>query len=311
MGGHVALVRCSVAANYLRYNGIVYNKADIIDFVDDPETLGRWLVAGLVTQEFTAREDDNHKYDVALVPTSLASTNLTGPYYTMAAADRAVFVCDYGPVVTTGTVNLEVFQAKNVAGLSAVAILNASAITNATEVTHVAAVKNITLATMVSGTTVTITAYKRNSTTAIPLYPKIYTAGGATDVTTRTFQVGAGDTADAAQLVVCLNDVTYGTPEIFWASAAGVVTGQVIDDLSTFTITCSVDDATDVRTQPQGKIIVEVDRNAITWASGFGWVAAKVTTTATIVCGVTLIRVGAAFSPNAQQTDVVPVSIIR
>jgi hypothetical protein len=228
----------------------------------------------------------------------------------MVGVDYAEFVCQYGPVVTTGTVQLEVLQATSVVGAGAATLTKATVITNATEITHVAAVKTITLATLAAGTTVTITPYKKNSTTATPLYPKVYTAqAGATDVTQGLFQVVAVDATDAGELVKCLNDPTRGTPEIFWTSAAGVVTGQAIDDQTTFTITCSVDDATDVRAQPQGQIIVQIDKNAL--SAGFTWLAAKVTTTATIVCAVTLVRHAGKFSPNAQQTDIVPSSILN
>ena len=305
----MALVRITLLKPAL-YQGVWYNTGDVVDFVDDAQTLGRWVMAGICTQGFTARESDNHKYDVGMVPTSLASTNLTGRYYSMVGVDRAVFICQYGPVVTTGTVQMEILQATDVIGTGAATITKGTVITNATEITHVAAVKVITLATLAAGTTVTITVYKKNATTAAKNYPMIFTSqAGATNVALRQFQVVGVDATDAAQLVVCLNDPTYGTPEIFWVAAAGAVTGQAIDDSTTFTITCSVDDATDVRTQPQGQIIIGIDRNAM--AAGSNWLAAKVTTTATIVCGVTLLRMGSRFLPNAQQTDIVRQSIVN
>jgi hypothetical protein len=305
----VALTRVTVASNYLRYQGIVYNKGDIVDFVDDPDTLGKWIAAGWVTQGFTQRSFDDEKYDCALVPTSIASTNLTGKYFNMTNSSWAEFHLIFGPLVTTGTVQIEVLQAKDVVGTSAATLAKTTTITNATEITHVAAIKTITLATFAAGATITITAYRKNSATATPLYPKTYTAqAGATDVTNRLFQVVAVDATDAGELVKCLNDSSQGTPEIFWTSAAGVVTGQAVDDSTTFTITCSVDDATDVRAEPQGQLIVRIDNNAL--SSGYNWVAAKVTTTATVVCAVSLTRHGSAFSPNIQQTDLEPVSII-
>lgn len=304
----MSIVRVT-ASKPLLYQGIPYNTGEIIDFVDDAQTLGRWVQDGLCTIGFTGRTSDDEKFDVGLVPTSLASTNATGKYYSMVGVDRAEFICQYGPVVTTGTVRIEILQATTVAGTGSAAIAKADTITNATEVTHVAAVKQITLATFAAGATITITAYKKNGTVVVPNYPMVFTAqAGATDVTLRLFQVVGVDATDAAQLVVCLNDLTYGTTGIFWSATLGVVTGQAVDDLTTFTITCSVDNATDVRTQPQGQMIVEVDRNAL--SSGFNWLAVKVTTTATIVCAVMLVRHSSRFTPNGQQTDIVPTCII-
>ena len=290
----------------LNYRGVQYALGDIIDFVDDADLLGRMVAAGQVTVSNQQRVTDDVKIDVGMVPISLASTNLTGKYYSMANADRAVFVCQYGPLVTTGTVKLEVFQASDVIGTSAALVVGASAITNATEITHVAAVKQITLSTFLATVTITITAYKKNSSTVAPGYPLVYTAHATTTtIASRQFSIAGTDTQDAVELLSCLNDPTYGTPGIYWTSSAGVVIGQAVDDMTTFTITCSADNASDVRTEPQGQLIVEVD----TLRAPLGWVAAKVTTTATVLCAVMLIRHGSKFSPNAQQTDILTVSV--
>jgi hypothetical protein len=298
----------AIAVKATRYNGTEYAPGDIIDFLaDDASLLGVWIQKGLVTQGFTQRATDDEKRDCALVPTSLASTNLTGPYFNMANCTFAEFFCVYGPLVTTGTVQIEILQATDIVGTSSAQLAKTVTITNATEITHVAAIKTITLATLAAGTTVTVTAYKKNSATA--LYARTYTSqAGATDVTQRLFQVVGVDATDAGELVKCLNDSAQGTTGIYWVSSAGKCTGQANDDQTTFTITCSVDDGTDVRTEPQGQLIVRIDKNALT--SGYNWVAAKVTTTATVVCSVTLTRHGPGFSPNIQQTDLTPVSIV-
>jgi hypothetical protein len=302
----VALIRAQVVKS-MPYNGVNYMPGDIIDFLDDPSLLGKWVAAGLVTVGPTQRVSDDEKTDVALVPTSLASTNLTGLYFNMTNCTWAEFFLIYGPVVTTGTVRIDILQATDVIGTSSAILAKTTTITNATEVTHVASIKTITLATFAAAATITITAYKKNSTVAA--YANTYTAqAGATSIPLRQFQVVGVDATDAGELLKCLNDSTFGTAGIYWTNVAGVCTGQAIDDSTTFTITCSIDDGTDVRTQPQGMLIVRVDKNALT--AGYNWVAAKVTTTATIVCAVVMTRHGTGFSPNMQQTDLAPVSIV-
>lgn len=247
---------------------------------------------------------DDVKFDVAMVPTSLAATNLTGPYFNMANTERACFVGTYGPLGTTATVTLEVFQAKTISAGSAALISGATQITAATEVTHYAANKQITLATFIATATITVTALYNNNA----YYSLTYTAHATTTtISSRQFSISGADTADAVELIACLNDATYGTPGIYWTSAAGAVNGWAQDPNITFTITCSVDNGTDTRIVPQGFLVVEIDKSAL--SAGFSWVAAKMTTAVgTIVCACTLIR-HMRYSPNVQQSDKVPVSV--
>lgn len=246
---------------------------------------------------------DDVKIDVALPPQSLASTNATGQYYSMSRTERACFVCTYAQLATTGTVKLEVFGASDIIGTGTTLITSATATTNATEITHVAASKKITLATFVAAATITVTPYYNQvAQTAIT-----FTADAATTtISLRKFSIGGADTADAVEFCKCANDATYGTPGIYWYNTAGAITGQAIDDWTTFTITCSVDDATDTRVEPQGFLIVEVEKSSVLAAKT--WVAAKVTTTATVVCGVTLLR-HMRYSPSVQQSDIAPVAL--
>ena len=246
---------------------------------------------------------DDVKFDNALAPISLASTTATGPYYSMARAERACFVCTYAQLATTGTVKLEVFRAADIIGTSTVLVATATVTTNATEITHVAAQKKITLATFIATATITVTPYY-NGTAATAI---TFTAHATTTtISSRQFSIAGSDTQDAVEFCKCANDATYGTPGIYWYNTAGAITGQAIDDNTTFTITCSVDDGTDTRVVPQGYLIVEVDKSA--YSVALPWTAAKVTTTATVVCGVTLAR-HMRYSPQVQQSDLVPVSV--
>jgi hypothetical protein len=247
---------------------------------------------------------DDVKIDCGMVPTSLAATNLTGPYFNLASTERSCWVCTYGPFGTTATVKLEVFQAKTINAGSAALLAGATQITAATEILHYSANKQITLATFVATSTITVTALYNNAA----YYALTYTAHATTTtISSRQFSISGSDTADATELLSCLNDASYGTPGITWIQAAGVVNGYAQDPNITFTITCSVDNGTDTRIVPQGFLVVEVDKSAFT--VGYNWAAAKVTTVVgTIVCAVTLIR-HMRYSPNVQQSDVVPISL--
>jgi hypothetical protein len=246
---------------------------------------------------------DDIKIDNALAPISLVSTNATSPYFNMARTERACFVCTYAQLATTGTVKLEVFRAADIIGTSTVLIATATQTTGATEITHLAAIKKITLATFIATATITVVAYYNNAA----FYSLTYTAHATTTtIASRQFSIAGADTADAVEFCKCANDASYGTPGIYWFNTAGAITGQALDENITFTITCSVDDGTDTRVVPQGYLIVEVDKTTV--SSALNWVAAKVTTTATVVCGVTLLR-HMRYSPNVQQSDMVPVSV--
>ncbi len=243
------------------------------------------------------------KFDPALVPTSLASTNATGRYFPMKGWRRACFVCQFASCDTDGTVTLEVFQGKTHLGTSGALIASASA---ALVALTGARVVNITLATFLAGQTVTITPYINGvAQTAL-----VYTAHATvTTVASREFKIDGDDTADAVALCVCLNDATYGVPGCYASNAAGVVTIKAIDDITTIKIASNPDDGTGVKTIVEGELIVEVDASKMTWASSFDHVAAKVTTAnATVLCAVTLARHGR-FNP-VQQTAIAPVSVI-
>ena len=247
---------------------------------------------------------DDVKFDCALVPTQLAATNATGPYFSTARMERACFVCTYGPMGTTATVKLEVFGASDYIGTGTTLIAGATATTNATEITHIAAMKKITLATFIATATITVTPYYNKVVGTAVTFTAHATV---TTKSLRQFSISGADTADAVEFCACANDATYGTPGIYWYNTAGAITGQAIDDYTTFTITCSVDDATDTRIVPQGFLIVEVDKASV--LATLPYIAAKVTTVVgTIVCACVLVRHGR-YSPNVQQSDIAPVSV--
>jgi hypothetical protein len=242
------------------------------------------------------------KFDPALVPTSLASTNATGKYFPMKGWRKACFVCTFADMVAAGTVTLEVFQGKTRAGTSGALIAGATAV-NA--LLTGAQVMSVALSTFLATQTITVTPYI-NGTAQTAL---VYTAHATvTTLASREFSISGNNTADGDELVKCLNDATYGVPGCFAVNAAGTVSLYAIDDRTTIKMASAPDDGTDVKAFVQGELIVEVDASKMTWASGFDHLAAKVTTAgATVLCAVTLARMGR-FNP-VQQSVIAPVYV--
>ena len=251
------------------------------------------------------RLQDEVKVDCAIVPQSLGVATATGLYYSMKLWNRALVVANHGPIATTATVKLEVFQAKDEWGTGSVLLAGATTTTLGTT-TKRGAVVSITLATMLAATTVVVTPYVDGTAkTALT-----YTAhASTTTLANREFNIGGGtDTLDGDELVKCLNDSTYGVPGGFAINAAGVVTLYPTDDISIFNIASTPDDGTGLKTVPQGTLVVEVNRAALTWASGFGWICAKITNAVTLcLVSATLIRQGR-YNPT-QQCDTARVSV--
>ena len=69
-----------------------------------------------------------------------------------------------------------------------------------------------------------------------------------TTVANREFEISGDDTADAGELVTCINDATYGVPGITATSALGVVTLISIDpDQTVITVSSNPDNATCIK----------------------------------------------------------------
>lgn len=248
---------------------------------------------------------DQVKVDCALAPQSLASTaSSIERYFPMKNWNHALVAGTHGPIATTGTVNLEVYQAKDLIGTGSVLIAGATTTTLGTT-TKRGAIVSITLATFLAAGTVTITPYV-DGTAGTAL---VFTAHATTTtLATRNFSISGTDTADALELLTCINDATYGVPGCWAIQAAGVVTLYPTDDKTTFHIASVVDDGTSLKIVPAGTLLINISRPAIAWASGFGYLGVKMTTAAgTILCGATLIRSGR-FNP-VQQCDTAKVSV--
>lgn len=212
------------------------------------------------------------KIDIGLVSQALNNTNATGKYHHLKDYRSVLAVLSGGAMAKTKTTKLEVYQAKDAAGTSAKLVTGAAGtITANTLVTEL----TITLATVLNTETITINDL-------------VFTAH--TDTTTvadREFDISGNDTADAAALVVCINDPTYGVPGVTASNAAAVITLVSTDPGATL-ITAASTDATFTVATTKAQAYVEVE--SLTLEADFTHVACKITTTANSNVAAVLLR---------------------
>jgi len=212
------------------------------------------------------------KIDIGLVSQALNNNNVTGKYHSMAEYRKAIAILSGGAMAATKTTKLEIFEATDAAGTSGALITGAAAtITANTLVTEL----TITLASVLNGETITINGL-------------VFT--GHTDTTTlalRKFSIATSDTAAAAQLVLCVNDLVYGAPGVTATSAAGVVTLKATNPGEKL-LTVASTDATFTTATTKAQSYVEFDDYNL--SAGFTHIACKVTTTANSNVAVILLR---------------------
>lgn len=232
------------------------------------------------------------KIDIGLEDQAINNSNLTGPYYSMSSYQRALAVLHDFESADTKATTIAFMQAQNAAALGAKAVTGATAtLTTPTLITKA----KVTLATVLATETVTINGL-------------VFTADAAATVpATRHFSIAGDDTADAAALVSCINDATYGVPGLTATSAAAVVT-LVSTEPGVTAITLAQSSTTFTFAQLQAQAYVELDASQLD--DGFTHVAVKVTktnATATGIVGATLLRYDARHTP----TQVVGASAIK
>lgn len=218
------------------------------------------------------RINETQKIDLALVPQTINNTNVTGRYFSMRDYRAALAVMNVGAAAATKTVKLELFEATDADGTGGQLITGATAtITANTAVTKA----TVALATVLAGHTVTI-----NGVT--------FTAhSSTTTAANREFSIGGTDTADGDELESLINDSDYGVPGVTASNASGTLT-LTVDDPGSRTLTITASNATFTIATTEAVAYVEIDHDAIT--DGFTHIAAKVTSTANGIVGVTLLR---------------------
>jgi len=229
------------------------------------------------------RIHEDVKIDIGIVSQALDNTNVTGKYHSLKDYRSALAILSGGAMAATKTTKIELLQAKDAAATGSKVITGAEATITAnalvTEMT-------ITLATFLVAGTITINGL-------------VFTAH--VDTTTpanREFSIAGSDTQDAAELVICINDATYGVPGITASNAAGAVTLKATDPgEKVITVSSSPDDGTCVKATTKAQAFVEILSTLLDKINDFTHVAVKVTTTATSNVAVVLQRGRYRFTP--------------
>lgn len=211
---------------------------------------------------------ESHKIDIGLVGQTLSATNATGAYHSMAGVKRALAIMKIGALAATKTCILQIMQATDAAATSAKVITGAACtVTANTLVTKV----NVALASTSTGDLVVV-----NGVT--------YTQAAATSVADREF-------LDAAGLVLCINNATYGvTGVLATASTTNVILTASAPGDTVLTVVSTDVGGTVVTSTLEALGFVEIRGGDMDTANSFDHIACKVTSTGAGIDDVTLIR---------------------
>lgn len=224
------------------------------------------------------RESDIKKHDIGIVPQALNNASVTGKYFDMGLYRTAVANLSVGAMAASTTVTLELLQAQDSAGTNAKAIPPPPATELAT--VQITANTNVTEATLTLSSTDPGDAVTINGTTFTAV------ASGAAG---HQFNVGASDTATAANLATAINAANIDIAAIGNADVVTLAAASS-DDNILITVTNPAASITPATTKAWA--LIDLCASQLDIANGFTYVAAKVTTTADTAVAVVLKRAG-------------------
>lgn len=229
---------------------------------------------------------DENKMGVGLLQQDIASTTATGQYFGMANHRVVGFPFTVGAMATGTTVVGQIVQATDAAGTGSKNVTGATC--------------TITANTNVLGATVTLATFTAGS--VIVINGLTFTGhASTTTVANREFDISGTDTADAAELVTCINDATYGVPGVTATSALGVVTLVSTEPgEETISVTGVATIGVAATTQALGYLEIEADQ--LDTENDFTHVALSLTTDATINCHAGIIRERSRYNPDQNFT---------
>jgi len=221
------------------------------------------------------REYESLKINMGLVPQSIASTNVTGKYYSMAEFRSALAVLTVGNITAGGSAALQIMEAKTEAAGDAQELTSRVA----TIAANVKVAKmTVTLAGGTTGDTITI---------VINGVSKTYTGAGSADVANGVWADGGDDSADAASLLLCMNHATNGLVGVTATVNAAVITLVADDGYYIDSVAETGSFTTFLTTEATGYVWLD----ALDLTADYTWIACKATTASnTGICGVTLLR---------------------
>lgn len=225
---------------------------------------------------------DDHKQDIGLTPQTVDTTSATGDFFPMKNHRVLGFPFYVGAMATTNTVVAQIVQATDAAGTSVKDVTGATA--------------TITAETAVQEATVTLATFTAGS--VIVINGLTFTGhASTTTVANREFDISGTDTADAAELVTCINDTTYGVPGVTASSALGVVTLKATDP-GEATITVVGVATIGVAATVKAIGYVEIESDQLDTNNDFTYAAIKLTTDASLVVGAGLVRDRSRYNPD-------------
>jgi hypothetical protein len=222
---------------------------------------------------------DQIQVDMAVLPVSLATTNSTGAYFSLAGFEKVLFEFYAATMAAAATVIGQVYQATSAAGAGSKVITAATS-----TITANAAAKKVLL------TANTIV----DETSTVTINGTVFTCEDTTpNAELGEFDSGANDTAACVNLAAVINHLLGATVLATPSTTTVILTAK---DPGANSITVTGADSTIVVStlEHQGHIEVDIaDLDAT-----FTHVALKLTTSATIVVAGALIRGEGRYSPR-------------
>lgn len=215
------------------------------------------------------------KLDIGLAPVSLASTNATGTYFSLAEFRKALAVLIAGPMAITKTAKIEIYEATDAAAGGAQLLTGATATITANTLAESV---TLTLGTVLNTHTIIINGLTFTAHT------------DTTAAASRQFSIAGSDTQDGDELCICLNDATYGIAALGLTASnnAGVVT--IVSTVPGAVVITAAQGVGATITVATLKAQAYVELDALTLSDGYTHVACKITTDATILVGAALLR---------------------
>ena len=221
------------------------------------------------------------KVDNAIGPASLNGAN-TGRYFRLDDWRKGLFVVEIGAMAAGATSALQVMEAQDAVPT------NAQAITNLTD--------TITANVHVAEATITCAAIAVAD--EITINGVTFTAAAAADYPNNVFDQSGNNDADAASLAAAINHAA-GVPGIT-ATANGAVVTLTVTEPGDLYITVANAAVTMTVATVRAVAYLEVDASMLDTADDYTHVALRVTNSAAMVTGATLLRGSGRYNPPAQ-----------
>jgi hypothetical protein len=234
---------------------------------------------------------DKLKIDSAVTPTSVASTNVTGPYFRMDNLRKALFIITGAVMAASKTIVAQVYQATDAAAGSAKVLTAGIATITANTKCH----------------KVLLTTRSCVATDSIIINGLTFTGDTSTVLATRHWKADGNDAADATALCACINDATYGVPGVLATLATDTVVLTAIEPGDAYITIGTIVGGTITPSTLESKAFIEVDASELDTANGFDHVALNIAVAAaTVICSAAIVRSDERYTPTQYVADQYP-----